>query len=125
MLLRYDIPPEGRAEARVTSTYVGRAQLFGLGAVVLSQLAMIGAGLAGYQKPMTCEIGLAILLPALPMLIYMLYKADRHQRETDQSAREPAIAEWESGEAAVARSEQLGSGSVRVSAVLSRQMNAK
>jgi hypothetical protein len=99
LLLRFDVPAEGKSEVRLTSTSQGRGQLIGMGAVVLSLLLMIGLALVGVGKSIACGVTLVVLLLAFPPMLFLFHKADKQRRIADERAAEPASLEWELGEA--------------------------
>lgn len=94
LLLRFNVPTEGRAEPRMSSTPQGRGQLIGWGAVVGAQLVMIGLALFGVEKSIACTIGCVIMLLAFPPMLYFLNKADKQRKTDDERGAESAEEEW-------------------------------
>jgi hypothetical protein len=95
LLLRYQVPPEGRAEVRLTSTSTGRAQLFGWLTIVTSQCAMVGLAWLGFNKSLACGTGLVLAVTAFPPFIYLLVKADKQRRLAEEEAAKSAPIEWQ------------------------------
>jgi hypothetical protein len=100
LLLRFNVPAAGRAEMRLTSTTQGRAQIIGMGGVVISQLLMFGLALLGVGKAIACWTALVVLLATIPPMLYMLHKSDKQRRTADELAAESAPASWQQGEIA-------------------------
>lgn len=98
LLLRFNVPAEGRLETRLTSAKGGRAQIIGLGAVVFAQLSMVGLGLAGVDRSTACTIALLVMLVAFPPMLYLLHVADKQRRTSEDQAAELAPAVWREGE---------------------------
>jgi hypothetical protein len=94
LLLRFNVPPGGRVESRLTSTAQGRAQLFCLGTVMSVKLLMIGLRLGGVEGSTVCWIGCAILGTALVPILYMLHKVDKQRRIENEQAAKAAPDLW-------------------------------
>ncbi len=113
LLLRFNAPRQGRSESRLTSTSLGRAQIFGWSAVVVSSSLMVGLVALGVEKPIACNASLLVMAVAFPPLLYSLYKSDKQQRIADGQAAELALVDWQQGEAAAKSvAGQAGSGSL-------------
>jgi hypothetical protein len=107
LLLRFNVPREGRAETRLTSTPQGRGQLIGWGAVVGAQLVMISLALIGVEKSIACTVGCVIMLSAFPPMFYFLYKADNQRKAEDKRGAESAAEVWLRGEVATSGGEEV------------------
>ena len=98
VLLRYDVPQEGRAKKRLTSTSQGRAQLIGCVAVVSSQLLMVGLSLMGFGKLIACGTACVVLTLTCPPIMYLSLKSERHRKALDNQASQLAPTIWQEGE---------------------------
>lgn len=97
LLLRFNVPPDGRMEARLTSTLHGRAQLVGWGAIVSAIPLMVGLRFWGVEKSTACLIGCVVIGAAFPPMLYLLHKADKQRRIADEQAANSAPEQWLQG----------------------------
>ena len=102
LLLRFSVPNEGRADVQLTSTLLGRAQLVGWGAVVTSQLLMIGLAVLGFRKT-AIWAAIVIVVAAFPPVFYFLHKSDKERRTADAQGAESAPTRWQQGETSAAK----------------------
>ena len=102
LLLRFNVPREGRSEARFTSTLEGRAQLIGWSAVVSSQLFMLGLALLDVGRPIACSTACVLLVAALPPMLYLNFKSAKQRRTAVEQFAELAPAHWQQGEGTAA-----------------------
>ncbi len=65
-----------------------------------SLLLMVGLRLAGIEKSIACGAGLAVLVPAIPLIVYFLHQMDKERRTAEAQAVELAPARWRQGERA-------------------------
>lgn len=98
LLLRFNVPREGRNEERLTSTSQGRGEIIGCSAVGGSQLLMLGLAMLGFEKPVVCGAACVVLLAAFPPMFYYLHKSDKQRKATEQRGAESAPAIWRQGE---------------------------
>jgi hypothetical protein len=96
-LLRYKVPPEGRTAVQLTSTATGRAQLLAFCGIGAAQCALVGLRWMGIDKSLACWTFCLIILPVLPVVMYMLAKEEKRQKNAEQEAAKTAPIEWERG----------------------------
>jgi len=102
LLLRFNVPREGRSEPRLTSTLEGRTQLIGWGAVVSSQLVMLGLALLDVGKLIACSIGCVLMMAAIPPMLYLTFKSAKQRHTAVEHIAELASTHWQQGEATAA-----------------------
>jgi hypothetical protein len=107
ILLRFHVPREGRSEARLTSTPLGRAHLIGWGAIVSSQILLLGLALLDVAKPIACSIACILLVAAIPPMLYFNFKSAKQRRTEVEQTAELASARWQQGEGAAANTPPL------------------
>jgi hypothetical protein len=120
LLMRFSVPPGGRAEARLSSTMTSRAELAGwglmLGALLVmlcGVLVMLGgvlvlAGVAFLAVGRSILIaGCVLLLAAFPPLCYGTFQSNKRRRSADERAAELAPAHWQQGEGAAGNGAQV------------------
>ena len=100
LLLRFNVPPEGRREPTVTSTHQGRAGLITCAAALGAMFVMIGLPLLGFGRAITLGTAYAVMAIAFPPLIYSNIKDDKRRRAAEMQAVDLAPALWQQGEIA-------------------------
>lgn len=105
LFLRFSVPRDGRVEARLTSTFQGRAQLVGWSGIVTSALLMAGLRLWGVDKSTACLLGCIVMGAAFPPMLYLLHKADKHRRATDEQAANSSVDRWSQAYASESKAE--------------------
>ncbi len=98
LLLRFNVPKNGRRSPELTSHPIGRAQLAGWGTIVVSQVLMIVLALAGFAKNQVCTIVLVFMIAGVIPMFFWLIRADRQQRAADRRGAETADCCWQRGE---------------------------
>jgi hypothetical protein len=98
LLLRFHVPREGGTAERLTTNAQGYAAFIMLGAIMGSQLVVIGLRLWGIEKSTSCGVGCIILVPAVCVEVYLLHKAEKQRRAADEQAAQSAVADWQQGE---------------------------
>lgn len=94
LFLRFNVPPDGRDEERLSSTSVGRVQLIGWGAIAGTLLLMVGLHLWGVEKSTACLIGCVVMGAAFLPILYLLRKADKQRRIEEEQAASAAPERW-------------------------------
>ena len=98
LLLRFNVPPEGRREPTVTSTPQGRAALILYFAAFSMMLVMIGFPLLGFGKRIALGTAYAVMAGIFPPVIYSAIKADKRRRAAESQTVDLAPAIWQEGE---------------------------
>ncbi len=96
--LRFSTPREGTVQKKLMATSHGRTALLGYSAVVGAMLLELAALLAGCTRDQACSAALAILGPALPIIIYRLYREDKQRKDAETSLAASAVEQWDHGE---------------------------
>jgi len=98
LLLRFDVPPEGRAIPRLGSTCRGKVQRIAVSAMAGTYILMIGLPLLGVDRTVAYTTACVLLGVAVPPMFYFLHKADKERQLADEQAAQLAPAKWETGE---------------------------
>jgi hypothetical protein len=98
LLLRFNVPKEGRSTPKVTSFAAGRAQLAGLSTVVLAHLLFLSMLLAGFGKNVACTVTSIFLVAGMVPFFVWQVRADKERKARDLRGAETAGAEWQRGE---------------------------
>jgi hypothetical protein len=107
LLLRFNVPRNGRVECRLTSTLHGWVQLFGWGAILSAMMLMVGLRLSGVEKSTVCLIGCFVMGAAFPFIVYLVHKADKQRRIADTQAAHLAPGRWLKGYGCETKAEQV------------------
>ena len=97
LLLRSSVSPRGELHVHHSSAIPGNAAPITFGAIVSSLVVMSGLKLYGVDKDTACWVGLAIMGPALPYIMYMGHKADQQRWKRDELAAPFAPDLWKEG----------------------------
>jgi hypothetical protein len=99
LLLRFHVPRKGYSDTHLASTSSGRLFMVTFAVIIAMQLMMLGLRLYGVEREAACSAGCAIIVPAFPMFLFALWRAERRRSMGERQAAQSAPDVWDAGEA--------------------------
>jgi hypothetical protein len=97
LLLRAQVSQQGELHVHHSSAMPGKTAPIAFGAVVGSLLSMTVLRAFGVEKDTACWVGVAIMGPVLPYIMFVGHRADTHRRQADERAAPFAPDVWLEG----------------------------